>query len=69
VSCALFVHGMLISGLVEHAHVCADLRLTVMENVSHVGVKALAEAGCGGGLRTLILGGFWLCFLSFFSGL
>jgi len=29
-----------------------------MMNVSDAGVKALAEAGCGSGLRTLILGGF-----------
>jgi len=29
-----------------------------MRNVSDAGVKALAEAGCGSGLRTLILGAF-----------
>jgi len=31
-----------------------------MRNVSDAGVKALAEAGCGCGLRTLILGADWL---------
>jgi len=30
-----------------------------MRNVSDAGVKALAEAGCGSGLRTLILGAVW----------
>jgi len=32
-----------------------------MWNVSDAGVKALAEAGCGCGLRTLILGAVWQC--------
>jgi len=32
-----------------------------MSNVSDAGVKALAEAGCGCGLRTLILGAVWQC--------
>jgi len=32
-----------------------------MRNVSDAGVKALGEAGCGCGLRTLILGAVLLC--------
>jgi len=32
-----------------------------MRNVSDAGVEALAEAGCGCGLRTLILGAVWQC--------
>jgi len=32
-----------------------------MRNVSDAGVKALAEAGCGSGLRTIILGAVWQC--------
>jgi len=32
-----------------------------MKNVSDAGVKALAETGCGCGLRTLILGAVLLC--------
>jgi len=32
-----------------------------MRNVSDAGVKALAKAGCGYGLRTLILGADWQC--------
>jgi len=32
-----------------------------MSNVSDAGVKALTEAGCGCGLRTLILGAVWQC--------
>jgi len=30
-----------------------------MRNVSDAGVKSLADAGCGSGLRTLILGAVW----------
>jgi len=32
-----------------------------MRNVSDAGLKALAEAGCGCGLRKLVLGAVWQC--------
>jgi len=32
-----------------------------MGNISDAGITALAEAGCGAGLRRLILGAVWLC--------
>jgi len=35
--------------------------LTGMSNISDAGVEALVEAGCGCGLRTLILGAVWQC--------
>jgi len=40
-----------------------------MSNVSDAGVKALAEAGCGYGLRTLILGADWLYLCPGYCGL
>jgi len=39
-----------------------------MRNVSDAGVKVLGEAGCGCGLRTLILGAVWQCPFRSFCG-
>jgi len=51
------------------SYLCAGVRRAGLGNVSDAGVEALAEAGCGTGLQTLILGAVFVVSLVSYCGI